>query len=128
MTYWKDVRNTNLPEKGLVVFTIDVGHLPTAKAEHLMERWKERISPDKPEGWRYVLFPVRPPMNSKVEVFIMDQDEDPKKATRWVMRHKHLYNTKLQDKIDKQDAYIEELENKVADMEAKLLGASNVTS
>jgi hypothetical protein len=58
--------------QGIVVYTLDVGSLPPYKAEAFIDRLKDKLSKEKNvwgEGWGFVIQPVRPPQETKVEIF-----------------------------------------------------------
>jgi hypothetical protein len=65
---------TPKPKGGVIIFWINVGLLPPHKAMAFVERMKEQMGP-APEGWQRYFFPIRPPQDSKVEVFFADHDK-----------------------------------------------------
>jgi hypothetical protein len=62
--------------KGFIVLTLNVGMLPPFKAEAFCERtkkhWKESDTRRALDEWEIVVMPVRPPQETKIEFFPLD--------------------------------------------------------
>lgn len=59
--------------KGVIVYMIDVGQLPSVKAEALIDRVKDEMSKKKPDDWCISFVPVRN-KGSKVQVFSLNEN------------------------------------------------------
>ncbi len=100
---------------GVIVFHIGVGALPPFKAEAMIARIKEKMGPD-PEGWQRYFLPVRPPQESKVEVFFNDHHKgEAEKIVQEIVAAHFLPN--------KDDAYWEKLEKETKNYVLLMLGA-----